>query len=44
MINSNKLREVLPYIKSILDLEIADPTYNIIYIILYIIQLAPELT
>lgn len=41
MIDCNKLREVLPYISKILHIEIANETYNIIYLILFIIKLSP---
>ncbi len=42
LINCNKLKEVLPIIRSILTIEIADTTYNAIYMMLFIIQISPE--
>lgn len=39
----NKLRESIHYLKTLLSLEVSDSTYNIVYLILFIIQLSPEL-
>lgn len=43
MINSGYLKKALYFIEKILRIEICDPTYNIIYPILYIIHLSVEL-
>lgn len=43
LIKDKKLKEVLPLIRKLLSLNIPEKTYNIIYPILYIIEIAPEL-
>lgn len=41
-INCNKLKEVLPLIRKLLELEIADTTYNIVYMIIFVINVSGE--
>ena len=41
--NAGKLKDVLKYIRTILEFEISDSTYNIIYPILFIIHLSVEI-
>lgn len=43
LIRDKKLKEVLPLIRKLLSLNIPEKTYNIIYPILYIIEISSEL-
>ena len=43
LIKEKKLKDVLPLMRELLQLNIPDKTYNIIYPILYLIEIAPEL-
>ena len=43
ILNAGKLKYALKYIRAILELEINDSTYNIIYPILFIIHLSVEI-
>jgi hypothetical protein len=43
LLQERKLKEALPLIRRIMEIPIPDPTYNIVYIIFFVMEISPEL-